>query len=87
VPHLVALSPGDNEITGFAIDWRADFIDAIPPQAELIASIQSDPTPRIYPNQVRTATTLAIRMDAQVAIELYRRIALLAARMGWQLPP
>lgn len=85
--HPVAPSHGDHEIRGFAIDWKADFSDAIPPQVELIASIEADPTPRIYPNQVQTATTLAIRMDARVAIELDRRIALLAQRMGWPLPP
>ena len=83
----VALPRGDHEITQFVIDWKADFIDAVPPQVELIASIGSDPTPQIYPYQAQAATTLAIRMDAWVAIELYRRIALLARRMGWPLPP
>jgi hypothetical protein len=68
-------------------DPVVDFIDANPPGVELIASIQVPRHLPSVPTRGSTATSVAIQMDAQVAIDLYRRIGLLAARMGWQLPP
>lgn len=85
--HTIVLPPGELEIPGFSIEWRIRGVDSHPPQVELIASIATEPTPPPVPLQEQTATTVAIRMDARVAIHLYRRIGLIARSMGWSLPP
>jgi len=86
--YSVALPTGDNEISEYAVDWRVRFVDATPdPQVDLIASIDANPAPQIHPTQAQATTSLAIRMDARVALDLYRRIALVAKHEGWPLPP
>jgi hypothetical protein len=85
--NQIALPHGDHELTDQTIGWLARYRDAHPPQVTLIASIESGPRQMTAPTQGQTATSLAIHMDARVAIDLYRRIGLLARSMGWQLPP
>jgi hypothetical protein len=88
MPTVMNLSAGDHGIDCPAEGCAVEYVwGSHPPLVELIASIESDPKLRGLPSRGSTATTLAIRMDAQVAMELYRRIALLAHSMGWQLPP
>jgi hypothetical protein len=83
----LVLPQGDHDLTEPAVGWLARFVDAQPPAVELIAEIQSPPRQTSFQNRGQTATSLAIQMDARVAIDLYRRIAALARSMGWQLPP
>jgi hypothetical protein len=89
MPQPLTLAQADHDLLEPAVGWLVHpLTTAWPPAVELIASIQSSPTPPIFPpTRGQTATTLAIQMDAQVAIDLYRRIALTARSMGWQLPP
>lgn len=86
MPNPVNLAQGDHEVLDPAVEWTAHFVDASPPAVELIASIQSGPRQTSLPIRGQTATSLAIRMDARVALNLYRRIGELARTMGWPLP-
>ena len=89
MPMPLNLAQANHELLEPVVGWLVrPLADAWPPAVELTASIQSSPTPPIFPpTQGQTATTLAIRMDARVAIDLWRRIGLTAHSMGWQLPP
>jgi hypothetical protein len=84
---LIITHGADYDLSDPVVDWVAHFIDANPPGIELIASIQVPRQIPSVPTRGSTATSVAIQMDARVAIDLYRRIGLLAAQMGWQLPP
>jgi hypothetical protein len=79
----VALPQGSHELSDPVVSWSATFIDSIPPGVQLTASIQSGPSPPLFPNPGPTATTLVIQMDARVAIELYTKLGNLARSMGW----
>jgi hypothetical protein len=81
------LPHGDHEIIEQAVGWIVRYRDAHPPQVTVIASIESGPRQTTAPSQGQTATSLAIHMDARVAIDLYQRLGNLARSMGWQLPP
>ena len=83
---LVLAHGDDYDLPDPAVGWTVHFVDANPPAVELIASIQVPRQLALPPSRGSTATTLAIQMDARVAIDLYRRIGLLAAQMGWPLP-
>ena len=88
MPNPLVIAHGaDYDLADPVVDWLAHFVDAYPPAVELIASIQVPRQQILRPSRGSTATTLAIQMDARVAIDLYRRIGLLAAQMGWPLPP
>jgi hypothetical protein len=67
---------------GCSVGWLAHYRDAHPPQVTLIASIESGPRQTTAPNQGQTATSVAIHMDALVAIDLYRRIGFVSPLHG-----
>jgi hypothetical protein len=69
-----------------AVHWEAQFSDTKPPSVVLTASMQVGPSPPIFPTQGHAATTVAIQMDAKVAIELFATLRELARSMGWPLP-
>jgi hypothetical protein len=75
----VTLSAGDHLLTENAVDWKVTFMDSIPPGVMLTASIAGGPNPPPFPGQGTAATTLAIQMDARVAIALYPLHGLAAA--------
>ena len=77
------LTQGDHDLGDPVVSWLIHHVDANPPAVELIASIQSGPRQTSAPTRGETATTLAIRMDARVAIDLHRRLGELGRRMGW----
>lgn len=82
----VKLSEGDHLIVEDVVHFTARYEDAHPPVVTLTASVQSLLHPVTTPSPVPTATTLALVMDARVALDLYRRIGEVAKQMGWQLP-
>ena len=63
--------------------WVAQFSDTLPPSVVLTASIQAGPNPPIFPAPVGT-TSVALQMDARVAMELYEKLGDLIRSMGWQ---
>jgi len=69
----------------------AEVIDAAPldegPLVRLLVALQVHPTIPPGPGRHPRATTLAIRMDEAVAIELFSKLRRLARSMDWQLPP
>jgi hypothetical protein len=73
--HLLLADP--------AVAWRVEFSDTNPPSVVLTASIQAGPQPPIFPGPPGE-TTVAIQMDARVAIGLYERLGDLIRSMGWQ---
>jgi hypothetical protein len=83
----LVLPQADHDLTDEIVGWLAHSVDANPPAVELIASIESGPRQTSAPSRGQTATSLALHMDARVALELYQRIGLLAQQMGWRLPP
>lgn len=84
MPFLYDPPAGDHEIQTPVEDWQAGYMQGShPPLVELIASIQSDPMLRGRLSRGSTATTLAVRMDAQVAMSLYEKLGLLGRTMGW----
>lgn len=86
VANQISLAMGDYELSDQVVAWKVQFVDAIPPAVKLILSIQSPPTQMTGMSQGETATSLALLMDARAALDLHRRIGLLATRMGWRLP-
>jgi hypothetical protein len=82
--NLIAPAAGDHQL-GHAVEWwTASYVwGSHPPLIELIASIESDPMLRARPTRGSTAATLAIRMDALVAIDLYEKLGELGRSMGW----
>ena len=73
--HLLLADP--------AIGWNVQFSDTNPPSVVLTASIQAGPKPPIFPPPYGE-TTVAIQMDARVAIGLYEQLGDLIRSMGWQ---
>jgi hypothetical protein len=63
--------------------WTAKVSDAIPPSVVLTASVRAGPSPPIFQNQGGMATTLAVQMDAGVAMTLHRQLGELGRSMGW----
>jgi hypothetical protein len=79
-----ALAAGDHYLVSDPVEsWHADFSDTNPPSVVLTASVLAGPQPPISPNQGGMATTLAVQMDAQVAMQLYKRLGELGRSMGW----
>jgi hypothetical protein len=62
------------------ITWAVDYVG---PQVKLTASVRSGPTGSISPISGQMATSVAIQMDVQVAIELYEKLGELGRSMGW----
>jgi hypothetical protein len=65
------------------IRWAVQFSDTQPPSVVLTASVQAGPNPPIL-GTIHGETSVAVQMDAQVAIELYERLGDLIRSMGWQ---
>ena len=66
------------------VEWKATFVPlSHPPAVKLTASIAAGSNPPHFPNQGTAATTLAIQMDALVAIALYETLGNLGRSMGW----
>jgi hypothetical protein len=83
----VNLTLGDHDLTDPVLAWSVAPIEAQTPTLELIASIASHPkTPPFPPTRGQTATTLAIRMGPQAAMQLYEQLGELGRSMDW-LPP
>ena len=66
-----------------ATHWNVQFSDTQPPSVVLTATMQAGPKPPIFPGP-SGETSLAIQMDAGVAIGLYERLGDLIRSMGWQ---
>jgi hypothetical protein len=73
--HLLLADP--------AVGWRVEFSDTIPPSVVLTASIQAGPKTPIFSGP-SGETSVAIPMDARVAIGLYEQLGDLIRSMGWQ---
>ena len=63
--------------------WKVEFSDTNPPSVVLTASIQVGQGIPIFPPPYGE-TTVAIQMDARVAIGLYEQLGDLIRSMGWQ---
>ena len=84
MPLPVNLTLGDHDLTKSVVSWTAQIVSASSPTVELIASLVSHPHPPIFPPAWgQTATTLAIRMDLEVAMSLYSQLGELGRSMGW----
>jgi hypothetical protein len=76
-----AMAVGDHYLVSDLVEsWHAKFSDTSPPSVVLTASVQAGPSPPITPNQ---SSTLAVQMNAQVAIELYEQLGELGRSVGW----
>ena len=64
-------------------EWIPEFLDSRIPSVMLTAAVQVGPNPPIFPAPGGRATTLAVQMDARVAIELYEKLGHLIRSMGW----
>jgi hypothetical protein len=80
----INLPQGDHVLPEPVVHWKAEPLDSIPPSVKLIASVESGPRQTTAPTQGETATSVAIHMDARVAIALYERLGDLIRSMGWQ---
>jgi hypothetical protein len=84
MPNLVTLPTSDHQLGSPVEEWVASYLwGTDPPLVELIASIKSDPPKLGWPSRGSTGTTLAIQMDARVAIQLYDKLGELGRSMGW----
>jgi hypothetical protein len=85
--HLSLTVGAKTEITKKVASWTAGFPDGTRgPQVELVASIELDPIIQSPGEKRLMATTLAIRMDPKVAIELVERIRELDLTRDWPQP-
>lgn len=73
--HLLLADP--------ATSWAVQFSDTNPPSVVLTASIEAGPKPPIFPSP-HGETSVAVQMDARVAIRLYEQLGDLIRSMGWQ---
>jgi hypothetical protein len=64
------------------IDWDAQFSDTNPPSVVLTALIQAGPQPPLFPAP-HGETSVAVQMNAQVAMQLYEKLGELGRSMGW----
>ncbi len=78
---------GHHEFAQRIESTRVELMDGTGPLVRLVTAVQAHPTKPPGPGRHRGATTLAIRMDQVVAIELAAQIYKLARTMGWPLPP
>jgi hypothetical protein len=79
----VALAIGEHLLLADpATAWTVQFSEANPASVILTASIQSGPKPPIYPGPLG-ATSVAIQMEQQVAMQLYKQLRELGRSMGW----
>jgi hypothetical protein len=84
MPNPFDLPASDHDLASPVEGWTATYVwGTHPPLVKLIASIQSSPMMRGRPSRGSTATSLAIQMDARVAIDLYERLGELGRSMGW----
>ena len=84
----VAMAVGDHWlISDLVVEWRPEFVDTNPPTVVLTASVQAGPKTPIFPTQGHMATTLAVQMDAGVAVQLYQKLGHLIRSMGWPTSP
>ena len=74
--HLLLADP--------AVRWNVQFSDTNPPSVVLTALIEAGPKPPIFPPPYGE-TSVAVQMDARVAIGLYEQLGDLIRSMGWQL--
>jgi len=80
----VSLSTGEHTLLSDpVIRWDAQCMDTKPPSVVLTASVQTGPKPPLFPPPHGEAS-VAVQMDAQVAIELYEQLGDLIRSMGWQ---
>jgi hypothetical protein len=66
-----------------ATRWTVQFSDTQPASVVLTATMQPGPRPPIFPGPSGEAS-VAVQMDAQVAIGLYEQLGDLIRSMGWQ---
>jgi hypothetical protein len=66
-----------------AVRWDVQFSDTNPPSVVLTASMQVGPSPPIFPPP-HGETSVAVQMDARVALQLYEQLGDLIRSMGWQ---
>jgi hypothetical protein len=63
--------------------WKIQFSDTHPPSVVLTATIQAGPKPPIFPPP-QGESSVAVQMDARIAIELYEQLGDLIRSMDWQ---
>jgi hypothetical protein len=83
MPLPVNFTLGDHDVTKPAVSWMVRPVAGNVPGVELIASLQSDPTTPTLPTRGQTATSVAIQMGPQVAMNLYVQLGELGQNMGW----
>ena len=80
----LVLPQADISLESPILAWSATYLDAHPPQVRLVASIDSGLRQTTAPSAGQTATSLAMAMDARVAIRLYEELGDLIREMHWQ---
>lgn len=77
------LHTGQHLLAAPVLDWEVSRLDQTGQTVILTASIQSHPMRPISQSMGRTATSVAVQMDKEVAIALYRKLGALGRSMGW----
>ena len=82
VPFAMAI--GDHYLVSDPVEyWDGEISNTAPVSVVLTASVQAGPKPPLFPTRGGMATTLAVQMDAGVAMQLYRKLGELGRKMGW----
>lgn len=63
--------------------WTVEFSDTQPPSVVMTASVGVGPKPPMFPPPYGE-TSVAVQMDAEVAMRLYEQLGDLIRSMGWQ---
>ena len=72
-------------ITDPVVRWDVEFSDTSPPSVVMTALLQVVIGRPIFPPPSGNAS-VAVQMDAQVAIDLYEQLGQLGRSMGWLAP-
>jgi hypothetical protein len=84
MPNYLSPAQGHHELTEKVVFWDTDHALGRQVDVVLIASISDGPGGAIFaPQWGKTATTLAIRMDHQVAKQLLGTLIELGRTTGW----
>ena len=80
----VAMSYGDHWLVTDPIEyWDGEVSATNPVSVVLTASVQAAAPSQMPPNLGGMATTLAVQMDAGVAMQLHRKLGEIGRKMGW----
>lgn len=86
MPTETHLATGDSRSVQPVIRWDVDFNPSDPSLVTLTAALLDRHTQETDSNPLLSTTNLVLRMDKEVAHQLYEDLHTLGVELGWQRP-